>query len=116
MFDNDSVPKHRILSKTEPLSSLNLQIMLLLDKHYLSEAFFYIILILAFLKAAEFNMRHSSLECNLVGLLFLYFLNKLRLGIAIKYNKTEKTNALAVTGFVVLSLACLYGFAHFLIL
>ena len=116
MFENEAQPQHRIVSKTEPIASLSLQMFLELDKQYLSWAMFISTLLLGFYKVNQFGLPHFTLEFELVSLIILHFLNQVRLYIAIKSNKTEKSNGLSVVAFLVTSLATLFGLFFFLLL
>ena len=52
----------------------------------------------------------------MIGLLIIHILNQIRLFIALKSNKTEKSNGWAVFAFLITSIVVMVGMAFFLIM
>ena len=108
--------QHRILSKTEPIASLTLQVMLTVHKQYLSWIFFFVTLAFGFYKVYKFNLPHVTLEIEMFALIILTTLNQIRLYIGIKSNKTERSEFWPVFFFILLSGVCLIILIFFMML
>ena len=116
MFESENQSSHRIISKTEPMASLALQVLVEFDKQIFSWIFFFSTLVLGFYKVYMYGLPHFNLEVEVVILCILQTLNQIRLFIAIKQNKTEKATGLAITSFVICSLVVLIGLGFFLVM
>ena len=89
---------------------------LVLDQKFVSWIFFFSTLVASFFKMHNFGLPHFKLEVNMCLLVILQALNQVRLYIAIKSNKTEKSNAAVVAAFLVTSLLVLIGQGYFMVL
>ena len=58
MFEVESRAQHKIISKTEPIASLSLQMIFAFDKNFLSWIFFFTVLLLGFYKQYNYGLPH----------------------------------------------------------
>ena len=114
--DDGNLQNQKIISRTEPLASLTLQLILLFDKHIISNVFFVLVFCLGFYKVFKFNLKQYNLEIDILILIFLYITNQFRLYIAVKSNKIERASWFTIIIFIFLTLGCIAAFIYFLIL
>ena len=115
MFEVDNRASHKIISKTEPIASLSLQMILTFDKSLLSWLLFFTILLLGFYKQYNFGLPHKTLEVEVLILICLHFVNQVRLYVAMKSNKTEKSNSGSVILFLLTSVVVFAGLLFFMV-
>ena len=135
MSSMDKDGEHRIISKTEPVStiyfflkhfltlltyfvkmaSLPLQMVLIFDKMILSWAFFLVTLLFAFYKVFYYNLPQKTIEVEVCLLIVLQIFNQIRLYIGIKTNKVESITFIPTVFFIISTLVCIMGYAFFLL-
>ena len=68
---NGAVEDAKIISTSKPISSLYLQVAVHFDRHYLSWAFFYVVLLVNIYKTFRFGLSQQNLEVQIVLLAIL---------------------------------------------
>ena len=110
-----NLQEFKIVSKTEPLASLPLQLVLHTDKAYISWIFFIVTLVSLFYKVFKYNLHQSTAELCVVLLIAVQALNQMRLYIALKSNKVEKSVFCQVLAYFLASLFTYAGYVFFVL-